>query len=343
MPCGDQRNSSDTTDFLHERTLAIFVAAKQGKSMTDEAIETSILIVGYNSRRYLEKCLSSIPGASKRNRWEVIFVNNGTDNSVPYLAEAFPDVEIVPSRGNVGFAAANNLLARRARGKWLLLLNPDTQLEPDAIDLLLDAAQSYSDFQILAGATYTGDPPRLAVPPTVLPNLWDLTKGVIGIQPKPTDLAGQGVVDVESVNGGFMLVNAGMWERLGGMDEGFFLYTEEVDFCKRCLEAGGKIGFVGESRIHHDLGSGTNLSPERIRFMATGSAHYYRKHFARPYADLCVLMLWLSCLARFIIANLFRWKDERYGRMARAFAFVALKPRRWFLGYRSPGADPRRN
>ena len=309
--------------------------------MVQPSPTVSVLIVGFNSLRFLQRCIGSISQASEKNPIEILFINNGTDQSESFLQNAFPAVRVLSSRGNIGFAGANNALASAASGDWLLLLNPDTQLEPSAIDILVEAGTSNAQFAVLAGATFTIDGREWIVPPKPLPSLSQLIKSICGIQP-PYPRLDQAVIEVESVNGGFMLVKREIWEHLEGMDEGFFLYTEEVDFCKRCLDLGGRIGFVPASGVRHDLGSGDNFTEFRIRYMATGTAHYYRKHFSRLYADACVLSLWLSCLVRFVAASMLSWRKDKYKRMPGAYRFVALKPWRWWRGYASPGADPQR-
>ena len=305
--------------------------------------DVSILIVGYNSLAYLDDCVSSISSATSGHSYEILFVNNGTDSSEDYLRTHYPFVRVLEARGNVGFAAANNYLAEHSQGRWFLLLNPDTQLYRGALDVLLDAARQHPHYEVLGGITVSKDGEPQTRAAVVLPSLTTIVRGLWGRAgpahgPDPLSQ----VVEVDAVNGGFMLVRSDCWAKLGGFDESFFLYAEELDFFKRLKERGGRVGQVSGSRIYHDIGSGEVYAPSRVRFRATGNAHYFHKHFSKPYAYTCVALMWLTMLARHWGGRLLGLKNERYARMSRGFAEVARNPWFWIWGYNSSGADPRK-
>lgn len=311
--------------------------------MIQEKPHVSILIVGYNSSGYLDRCVASIASASARHSYEILFVNNGTDDSEELLRVRYPTVQILESRGNIGFAAGNNYLAKHARGGWLLLLNPDTRLEPDALDILLDAACRDPSYEVLGGITVGEDgtpEPRARV---VLPSLATIFQGLVGRVEQPEVSHSQArVVDVDALSGGFMMIRRACWFDLGGLDEEFFLYSEELDFFRRLKNRGGRVGQVADSRVYHDIGSGEAYSPVRVRFRVTGNAHYFHKHFSRPYAYSCVLLMWFTMLVRHWGGRLLAAKNEKYSRMSRGFADVARTPWTWMRGYNSVGADPRK-
>lgn len=311
--------------------------------MGDEVIDVSILVVGYNSLPYLETCLGAIPAACQTHRYEVLFVNNGTDGSEAFLRDAFPDVRVLPSRGNVGFAAGNNYLADQAKGTFVLLLNPDTQLYSCAIDILIDTAREQRDLAVVGGITVSanGQPEPLAN--MEFPTVQTMLRALAGRASRDLVIDPQAdVIPAEAINGGFMMVDRTWWQRLGGMDGSFFLYAEEIDFFKRLKDAGGKVGIVPQSRIFHDIGSGDVNSPTRKFFLATGNAHYLRKHFPPLEAALCIFLYWLVLTGRYVTGRLLGFRGERHRRRARAFAKLALRPWTWVRGYDSPGADPRK-
>lgn len=306
-------------------------------------VDVSILTVGYNSRRYLSECFGSVGPAAEETSCEILFVNNGTDDSEGLIRRDMPLVRVLESKGNVGFAEANNYLARQARGRYLLLLNPDTRLFPGAIDALVRTAQSHPQFALLGGISEDGEGKMqiTSIPP--LPSISAFMRGMLGRAAKEYSFApDEKVREVPAINGGFMLVERQLWERLGGLDEGFFLYGEDVDFCRRVRAHGGLIGLVPHSRVFHDTGSGEGYSPIRMRLSATGVAHYLRKHSSPLYARLAILALWAVHMFRFACGSLLSLINSRYADLARSSREIALNPLRWMGGYAAPGADPRR-
>lgn len=306
------------------------------------APDVSVLIVGYNSLPYLPDCIAAIGPGAVGLRCEILFVNNGSDASAEYLAQAWPEVRVLAPRGNVGFAAGNNYLARQAKGRFLLLLNPDTAVEPGAIAELVAAAdeEGYAAvgglFVDAAGALQDGGL-------VALPGLRLLLLGLVGraMSCVSVDMAAR-VSRSEAIHGSFMLVRHERWLELGGFDESFFLYAEETDFCKRLGDAGGRIGVVPAARTFHDLGSGESLSPQRIRFHVTGVAHYLRKHNPPVQGLLLRLLLWVALICRFLRPAILGLARPQYRNLARTYVDVAFRPWLWMRGYDSPGADPRR-
>lgn len=306
-------------------------------------IDVSILVLGYNSLQYLGACLAAIEPACSKYSYEVLFVNNGTDGSEEFITANFPDVRILPSQGNVGFAAGNNYLAKHAIGSNLLLLNPDTELCLDAIDILLDAAGEHSEFQLFAGLSLANLQQEEAPISSILPTLTTTFRSIAGrsVDAKPMDLS-KPIIEVEAVNGGFMMLARSLWEKLGGLDERYFLYVEDLDFCKRIKDNGGRIAVVRESKLAHDVGSGNPHSPQRILFQATGQAEYFLGHYSKPYAILCIAVLWFANFVHFSVGAVLSIFKSHYGVISRGRAQVVLKPWRWVSGFSSAGADPRR-
>jgi len=321
------------------------MAASSGNQLTPSELELdlSILVVGYNSASYLTECIGAVHSAVSSYSWEVLFVNNGTDVSEELITAKFPEVRVLASIGNVGFAAGNNYLAKHARGRWLLLLNPDTRLYPEALDMLLDTAKEHPQFDVLGGITMGQDGEPDAAARLQLPSFASLLRVLLIGHPQPKKFAGGSkVLKVDALNGGFMMARRDRWQALGGLDEGFFLYAEELDFFKRLKDAGGQAALVGESRIFHDFGSGDNFSANRIRFLTIGNAHYFHKNFRKPYAYACVMLIWAIALKRYLGASLLASRSDWYARMSRGFGPVAKSPTKWMWGYNSPGADPRK-
>lgn len=304
--------------------------------------DVSVLIVGYNSRSYLDACMRHLRQAVKGLSIEVLFVNNGDDGSEEIVRDLFPGSVIVPSQGNVGFAAGMNLLANHATGPLLLLLNPDVELHPDAIVELHAVSRDCPDYKILGAVAMRADGTSDLRSLPAAPKITELLKGAMGLSERmrQIDLTSR-LVEVESVCGGMMMVRTKAWRELGGMDETFFLYAEELDLCARIRARGGRVGLVPSSRGLHDFGSGAALSPKRIQFLTTGTAHYYHKHFAPPLAWLTVFCLWLACFTRYVAGRLFGSRVASFASFPTTYEKVVMRPWSWWRGYASPGADPR--
>jgi GT2 family glycosyltransferase len=312
-----------------------------GRAAPDAGLDVSILVVGYNSAAYLGRCIQGIGQAVTRYRYELLFVNNGTDGSEDLLRSRFPEVRILPSRGNVGFAAANNYLADHARGRWLLLLNPDTELHAGAVDILLETAERHRQYSALGGVTIDADGRPGDSAMIELPGFETILRSLIGRARAYSKRPGSGISEPDALTGGFMMVDRACWDDLKGMDASFFLYAEELDFFKRLKDRGGRVAQVEASRVYHEVGSGEVFSPARMRFKITGRAHYLHKHFSAPYAYLCIFLIWITLTVRFVAGRLMARRNQRYARMADSYAHLVLAPRTWIRGYRSPGADPR--
>ncbi len=237
-------------------------------------------------------------------------------------------------RGDIGFAAGNNYLARAAKGRWLLLLNPDTRAYPGAIDQLISAGDANPDFKVLGGVTVDRCGTRLEVSELHRPTLGRLIRRLLRIKPlAKAGGPGNGPFAAEAVSGGFMLIDHAAWMALGGLDERFFHYAEELDFCARIADAEGRIGFVPEARVYHDVGSGNSHSPARLLYLLRGTATYYRKHFSAPVACACLLVDWLVCAQQFAGSIVLSPVSRRYRRISSSWRDAALRPWLWLGGY----------
>ncbi|APE27338.1 glycosyltransferase family 2 protein [Aurantiacibacter gangjinensis] len=296
--------------------------------------DISILVVGHNSRAFLPPLFASLAEATNDIDCEVLFINNGTDDSESLVAELMPDARVLPSQGNIGFAAANNYLARHAGGHWLLLLNPDAILLSDAISPLLRATEHYPHVDVFGGVTVDADGNIDSRSVLHFPTLWRTFRQAIGFHRKLDQSATSGGIEVDAVSGAFMLVRRRRWEHLGGMDDSFFLYAEELDFCRRHSDAGGSTMLVPAARILHDIGSGDPLAPQRIGFLLKGVAHYYRKHHGPLISRLLLAVHGLGNTLRLAKGCMLSIARLQPHPLMRAFWRPVLMPWRWWGGYR---------
>ncbi len=259
------------------------------------APDISIIIVNWNTRDLLRGCLASI-AAETRAHHEVIVVDNAShDGSARMVREEFPGVVLVANAGNRGFAAANNQGLAVARGRNLLLLNPDTVILDGAIDTMLGwlarhpevgcvGCQVWEDADTIQQTCFA-DPGPL--------NLAIVTFGLLRLarwlpvlgRPWYAGWDRRSEREVDVVSGMFMLVPRAVLERVGPLDEAFFVYAEEADWCRRIREAGWRCVFAPEARILHLDGGSKSTAQIRSRMhvqMQKSHLIYARKHDGWP-------------------------------------------------------------
>ena len=253
------------------------------------APELSIVIVTWNSRGYLEPCLRSL-GAGARDR-EVFVVDNASQDGTPDLVRAsFPEVRLVVNTENLGFAAATNVGLRQAGGRHALLLNPDTLAHPGALEALTAYADAHPEAWALG--------PRLLDPDGSLqrtgvrfPSAWNLLVEALFLDrllPR-TRLFGshcERYADpararrVDYLQGSCLLLRMDAVRRVGELDEEFFLYFEETDWCYRCRAAGGEVHYVPDATVTHHGGSGErHYGERRLLLHHAGLLRFCRKHY----------------------------------------------------------------
>jgi GT2 family glycosyltransferase len=268
--------------------------------------DVSILVVSFNTREMTLACLESVLEHGKLVSFEVVVVDNAsTDGSAAGIAAEFPQVRLIPSSVNLGFAAANNLAAENARGRYLLLLNPDTVVTNGAIERLLGFAEEHPQAGIYGGRTVFGDG-RLN--PT---SCWRETS-VFSLLCRATGLSGafkgsawlnsdsyggwnrDSVRQVDIVSGCFMLIRRDLWAKLGGFDTSYFMYGEDWDLCLRARRLGAYCLFCPEAEIVHYGGASERVRADKIVRLFSAQVKLYRRHagFVRSRILVTLLLLW---------------------------------------------------
>lgn len=299
------------------------------------APDLSILVVAYNSQAIIGECLASIAPACTRFAYEVLLIDNGDGATADVVAAQFPQVAIVPSQGNVGFAAGNNLLAAQARGRFLLLLNPDVQLKPEAIDRLMEAAHRYPQAAAWGGVTLDRDD-RPDLGNTVhIPSLREMASRTLGRsiagRRQPTGLNEDTQVDV--LSGSFVMFSRAAWDEVGGLDDRYFLYCEEVDLFYRLAQRGYRFWRIGSSRVYHDIGHGEVLTAKRMLYRAAGNMEFVRLHWPKGKQWLAFLLTWLGAWQRLIVGQLAGSWAPRLKVVGESHRDIALHPHFWRHGY----------
>ena len=259
------------------------------------AMRVSVLIVGYRNRGHLEACIGGAIRSMQGLDGEILFIDCSNDGSSDFVRERFPSVHVLPHAGNLGFGRGNNHLARIAKGEYVLLLNPDTVPKSDEIARLVAFADAHPRAGACGGrcvfpsgtADLGSHQPMLTVGGMLLAAI-----GLAGLRAGALPLDATSPQQVEVISGAFMLVRRSLWDRLGGFDELFFMYTEEVDLCRRIADAGFELWADPSIVMIHDAGSGDPDNPKKRLQLLRGNATFFRKHYGPVAATIgCAAML----------------------------------------------------
>jgi GT2 family glycosyltransferase len=238
----------------------------------------SVCIVNYNGRDFLPACIESLFGSDMQGGFEVVVVDNGsTDGSVELVRERFPDVTIIESGRNDGFAAASNIAFDSARGGYVLFLNPDTIVPPDALRRMVDFMEGDDGTVVCGCRLYNPITGRVESSarsyPELLPLFWNLTymdrlfpSNAFFSRYLMTSCSEYRVRDTDWVTGACMLVRADAFEQIGRFDTRYFMYCEDIDICYRVKLAGWRIRYYPDVSIGHYRG----LSSARHRTEGEG-------------------------------------------------------------------------
>ncbi len=297
--------------------------------------DISVLIVAYNSAALIPACLSAIPAGARVHRVEVLLVDNGDGSTEALVARDFPEVRVIPSRGNVGFAAGNNLLAQHARSDRLLLLNPDMVVLPGAIDALMRGAARHPEAAAWGGVTVDPSGKPDAGNAIAMPSLAEfasvaLGRSMIGNAPL------RGIdrdMPVDVLIGGFVMFARKAWDAAGGLDERYFLYCEEVDLFHRLKLKGYTFWRINEAYGRHEAAHGNHLSPMRLLYRAAGSMEFVRAHWSAPARVLSALLIWIAALERYIAGRVLGSRKPHLMQLGEGYRYVALRPQFWMFGY----------
>jgi len=271
--------------------------------------DVSIVIVSHNVRDLVAACLGSIDAERSRSDLviETLLCDSASaDGTAEHVAAAFPWARVLPSRQNLGFTGGNNRGLRLARGRHLLLLNPDTELRPGAIDALASYLDAHPDVAAVGPRLVRGDgstqpsrrrfPGRLTgfVESTILQR-W-LGDSVLLRRFYMADLPDDRAHDVDWLMGAAIMVRAEALRAVGLFDERFFMYSEEVDLCRRIKSAGWRIFYLPSATVVHHEGKSSeqNLTARDLRFHESRFL-YYAKHHGWGWA----LLLRLATLGHF--------------------------------------------
>lgn len=272
-------------------------------------MKLSIVIVNYNVRYYLEQCLLSVEKALTGVSGEVFVVDNhSTDDSVPYLKGRFPWVRYIENEENVGFSRANNQAIREARGEYVLLLNPDTFIGERTLRECID----FMDKNPQAGMCGVGmmrvdgsfaPESRRGVPTPFV--AFCKMSGLGALFPKSRlfgryymqYLNKQAINPIEIVSGAFMFIRKEALDKVGLLDESFFMYGEDIDMSYRVLQAGYQNYYIPTQILHYKGESTKKDSIKYVNAFHKAMVIFFKKHFAH-YSGIYSLFIMLTVVMR---------------------------------------------
>lgn len=284
-------------------------------------IDISIVIVNYNVKDFLEQCLISIFKAKRNFSLEIFVVDNAsTDGSVDYLSPIFTNVKFISSTENLGFSKANNIAIKQATGKYLLILNPDTILAEDTLEAMYNYMEQHPEVGISGCKVLNSDGTFQVACRRGFPTPWTSFCKLFGLQklfPKSKLFARYNQTFrsenesyyIDAVIGAFMFCDTKLIQELGGFDEVYFMYGEDLDLCRSVQLAGRKVAYFSETSIIHFKGESTRRSSiNEIKHFYESMRIFAKKHFA--YSTLFLLFLQLGINSRLFIAKLGKYRSD---------------------------------
>ena len=281
-------------------------------------MDLSICIVSFNTRDLLRDCLNSIFSSLTQYSYEVIVADNGSaDGSSEMLAAEFPQVQVIQNTSNLGYTVPMNQALRAAAGRYLMQLNPDTVLTPGLLESLLGFMESQPRVGICTPKVLNSDGTLQMQCRRSAARPWDAITYILGFSKlfPNSRLFGRYLMEylpedqineVEAVSGSCMLIHRGVVDQIGYLDEQFFAYQEDAEFCFRARKPGWQIFYVPTAQLTHFGGlGGSRFVPYRGIYAWHRSYYlYYRKHLAREYFFLVNWLVYLGIGLKYLFAML---------------------------------------
>ncbi|MCP9290862.1 glycosyltransferase [Gracilimonas sediminicola] len=293
--------------------------------MQNAAPHISVVIVNYKVKEYIANLLNSLKKAQHDFALEIFVVDNDSgDDSVSYLKQRYPEVNYIANEENVGFGKANNQAIRQANGEFTLIINPDTLVSEDTLDVLVNHMNENPECGAAGCKILNPDGTFAPESRRSIPTIWSASCKVFGLNtlfPESKlfsqyylswmgeDEAGE----IPVLSGSFMFWRTDLLKELDGFDERFFMYGEDIDLCYRVQKTDYRIDYVPDTSIIHYKGESTKKGDLRyIRIFNKALYQFFDKHYSARYSlffrIFIYLAIWLKTALSFISTNLKKLK-----------------------------------
>lgn len=286
-------------------------------------IELSIILVSHNTKAVILDALDAVFETVKKHDYEVIVVENAsTDGSASAIQTAFPKVKLVKTESLIGFSEANNLGRASSKGEYLFFLNPDTEVQPGAIDIMLDHMHeqkvSVASCQLL-NTDRSIQPQGGALPNLLNVKAWMffiddvpiLNKLFVSYQQSNIDFFRKSHENVGWIGGTALMITAAVFDAVGGWDSKIFLYAEDVELCVRLHKAGYAIALFSDAQVVHKRHGSTGSSKTSLINEISGLVYIWKKHFPAWQVPILRLVLWVGSWLRVIVFGILLGDDSR--------------------------------
>jgi GT2 family glycosyltransferase len=313
----------------------------------------SIIVVTWNGRDYALECLESLAALRTGRSFEVIVADNGSTDGTPQaIRRDFSGVTLIENNANLGFARANNIGIAASQGRYVCLLNSDVTVPSGCFDKILSFMDEHPDIGLLGPKMLSPDG-SIGASVMRLPSAWNTLCCAVGLHrifSKSRFFGGFEMVgypynqidDVEVLTGWFWVIRREALSQVGGLDERFFFYGEDIDWCHRFRQAGWRVVFYpGAEALHYGAASSSKAPDRFYTEMRRANLQYMRKHHSRLDFLAYRFAVWVHEIVRvggyaavYCFSN--RRRAEAAAKLRRSLACI-----RWMSGGRSVVAEPR--
>lgn len=253
--------------------------------MENNIEELSIIILNYRSSEYLKKCVASIFDEIKGINFEIIVVNNSKD-----ALDQMPDIKLIETKENLGFGRGHNLGVKSTEGEILWILNADTEIIQGKIKKVIDEMREKGKTGIMGTRLLdeSGKIQKWSV--GVEPTIWDLIRNNLGFPASRKIWESSQKSEADWVSGTSFFIRKDVFLKLGGFDENFFMYFEDMDLCKRARVAGYKVIYFPEFAVKHFGGKSFKNKKLQKKYYYQSQDYYFQKHFGKLQGFLVKLL-----------------------------------------------------
>ncbi|SFT11254.1 hypothetical protein SAMN04488040_3211 [Sulfitobacter marinus] len=309
---------------------------------TETGADVTVIIVSYNTAKLTLRAIETLYANTRETSFDcVVFDNASGDGSAALIRAAFPQVQVISSDQNIGFAAANNRVAAAFDTPYLLLLNPDTETHPAALDELISFAKSRPNAGIWGGRTVFADGSLNISSCWAVPSLRSLFFRAFGIARlfktsafvNPEAYGGwsrDSIREVDIVVGCFLLIGRPLWQRLGGFQRKYYMYGEDADLCLRARDLGYRPCITPNAQITHHVGASTARNEEKTIAVMKARASILRDHWPKWKVGPGIALMWLWAALRYLGSRAFT-KSRRAS--AEHWRAVWVRRAEWLRGY----------